>query len=190
MPPQTDGIEVCGMVCMTTRAFVAVIGLTALLSGCAASISSLLSPEFLNAAGLGSSVAALPGEAPAVLVELQNSTPRVIEARLAWRDSENQVVSRAGIVLGSGGKYAEAVICPVEEITLGDVSDLTATGAVVRLGVGAADDPVVQVEPFGVLLRDRANYNCGDVVTFAVEPSGVTASGYRVRALIRRSGVQ
>jgi hypothetical protein len=65
---------------------------------------------------------------------------------------------------------------------------LSAAGAVVRLGTGSAEDPIVEVEAFGTLLRDEVNYVCGDEVTFAVGLSSATASGYQVIAFIRRSG--
>ena len=46
---------------------------------------------------------------------------------------------------------------------------------------------MIEVEPFGVLLRNGANYDCGDGVTFAVTNSGATLSGYQVFAFIERA---
>jgi hypothetical protein len=75
-------------------------------------------------------------------------------------------------------------------MTLGDVGNLDATGAIVRLGGGTADDPYIEVEPFGVLLQEGINYDCGDVITFTILPSSATLSGYQSFAFIRRSGAQ
>ncbi len=155
------------------------------LAGCAA-VTSFLNPDFLTAAGLVDEAAGIPGEAPAILVEVENRTGRTVEVLLTWRDADGEVETLIN-TLAPGLKLGQALICPIDELTLGDISDLTATGAVVRLGTGAADDPVVEVEPFGVRLQDGANYNCGDVITFAVTTSGATRSGYQIFAFIRRA---
>lgn len=165
------------------------VGLSALLAGCTG-FGSLFNNEFLTEVGLGDQVSVLPGEAPAIIIEMENQTGRVVEYRLSWRagdEDDLEFVERTG-TLAVGDKVAEAVICPVQEITVGDVSNLDAFGAVVRLGQGTADDAFIEVEPFGVLLQNRVNYNCGDIVTFAVRPSGATASGYQLFAYVRRSG--
>lgn len=158
-------------------------------AGCAAGLSTFLAPEFLNEVGVGTRVAALPGDAPAVLLEVENRTGRVAEVQLQWREGDSDV----GVLpelLDPGERVALALVCPIDEITLGDVSNLMLSGARIRLGDGGADDPFIDVEPFGVLLRDQANYNCGDIVTFAVIPSGATRSGYQIVAFIRRADAQ
>lgn len=158
------------------------------LSSCLTA-GDLFNPAFLQALGGGERVANLPGEAPAIVLEVENGTQRVIEFRLTWRDVESRIQERTRS-LGLDEKFSEALICPVEETTLGDVSDLDATGAIVRLGTGTADDPFIEVEPFGVLLQEGINYDCGDSVTFTVLPSSATLSGYQIFAFIRRSGAQ
>ncbi len=159
----------------------------AALAGCVG-LTEFLNPTFLAALSPGGGVADAPGEAPLVVIEVENGTSRVVEYRLTWRDSEGDISERTG-TLAAGDKYGEAVICPVDEMTLGDVSNLNATSAVVRLGDGSSTAPFIEVEPFGVLLQDGINYNCGDVVTFRVLPSQATLSGYQVFAFIRRAGV-
>jgi hypothetical protein len=156
--------------------------------GCA-DIQNLLNPTFLQAIGVRESAASLPGEAPAVVIEVENGTQRVIEFRITWRDADAEIHERNG-TLGVGEKYAEALICPVVEMTLGEVGNLDAIGAIVRLGGGSADDPFVEVEPFGVLLQEGINYDCGDMITFTILPSSATLSGYQSFAFIRRSGAQ
>ncbi len=152
-------------------------------------VGSLLNPELTSALGLSSRASELPGEAPAVVFEVDNQTGRPIEFTLSWRDADEQIQQRRRI-LPDGEKFAEAVVCPVSEVTLGDVSNPEAVGAIVRLGDGTPNDPFIEVEPFGVLLQDGINYDCGDVVTFAVRPSGATDSGFQIFAFIRRSGAQ
>lgn len=158
------------------------------IAGCGG-VLSVFDSQFLTALGLNQGAAILPGEAPAVLLEVENRTSRVIEFRLTWRDSDGEIHERTR-ALAVEEKFAESVFCPVEEITLGDVSDLTATGAIVRLGIGGAQDAFVEVEPFGVLLQESINYDCGDSVSFQILPSSQTASGYQLFAFIRRSGAQ
>jgi hypothetical protein len=166
-------------------------GLAAALFGLGActDLQQIFSPTFLSALGFGDSVAVLPGEAPAVVLELVNGTDRVIEAKLTWRNSKKEIkeLTRS---LGVGKKYSEALICPIPEMTLGDVADLKAVGVIVRLGVGLSTDPYMEVEPFGILLQEGVNYDCGDVITFKVLPSSATLSGYQTFVFIEHSGMQ
>ncbi len=156
------------------------------LAGGCVGTGELFNPAFLQVLGVGEQTAAsLPGEAPAMVLEVTNGTPHVVEFRLTWRDIEGRIQERAR-VLGVGAKFSEAPFCPIPETTLGDVSNLDAVGAIVRLGNGTAADPFVEVEPFGVLLQEGINYECGGSVTFAVQPSSATVSGYRIIAQIRR----
>lgn len=157
------------------------------LAGCAGA-ASFLNPEFLEQIGAAPSAASLPGEAPAFVVEVENKTGHVVDFLLTYRDSTG-VVQRPNVV-GNGLKLSTALVCPIEEVTLGDVSNLDAIGAIVRLGNETAADPFVEVEPFGVLLREGVNYDCGDVVNFTVQPSSSSRSGYQIFAYIRRSGAQ
>ncbi len=152
-------------------------------------LPNLLSPEFLQSMGLGESPAYLPGEAPAIVIEVDNGTERVIEVRITWRDANGEIQERTE-TLGVGRKYSEALICPIEEMTFGDVGNLNAVGAIVRLGNGTSADPYIEVEAFGVLLQEGINYDCGDAVTFTVVPSSATLSGYQAFAFIQRSGAQ
>ena len=153
--------------------------------GCG-NIQAYFNPTFLSTLGMGESVANQPGEAPAIILEIENETNRVIEARLTWRDGEGEIQERTRS-LGAGDKYAEAIICPIEELTLGDVGAMSETGVIIRMGFGGPNDAYLEVEPFGVLLQQGVNYDCGDTVTFKVMPSSATLSGYQTFAFIRRS---
>jgi hypothetical protein len=164
------------------------IALALLMAGCADPFS-FFNPQFIQTLGVGQTVANLPGEAPAVLVEVDNQTNRPIEFLLTWRESEGEVERLTG-GLAPELKDGLVLFCPLEEVTLGDVSDLDATGAIVRLGNGESNDPLIEVEPFGVLLQQGVNYDCGDSITFTVLPSSASLSGYQVFAFIRRSGAQ
>lgn len=170
--------------------FVAGLATVSALVGCTG-FGNVFNDEFLTQIGLGERVPTLPEEAPAITIEIENQTNRVIEYRISWRagDADSlEFFERTG-TLAEGDKLAEAVICPVSEMTIGDVSNLDAAGAIVRLGGGGPDDAFIEVEPFGVLLQNQVNYNCGDAVTFAIVPSAATSSGYQLFAFVRRSGV-
>jgi hypothetical protein len=158
------------------------------LCGCLGT-PEVINPAFFQSLGWTEVAADVPGEAPAIIIEVENGADRVIEFRMTWRDADGDINQRTG-VLNVGEKYSEALICPIEEMTLGDVSNLDATGAVVRLGGGTSNDPYLEVEPFGVLLQEGVNYDCGDVVTFTVVRSSATLSGYQSFAYIQRTGAQ
>lgn len=142
--------------------------------------------EFLTALDLGTRAASIPGDAPAVLIEVENRTSRRVEAQLSWRTGDGEARFEV-FGLPPDDKMTEVLICPVDEITLGDVGDLTQPGAFIRLGGGGVNDPFIEVEAFGILLKEGANYNCGDAVTFTVEGSSKTLSGYQILAYIRRA---
>jgi hypothetical protein len=162
--------------------------LALLPAGCV-DVGGFFNPEFLQQLGVQAKAASTPGEAPSLLVEVENRTGRPIEYLLSWRQADSEVEQLPG-VLDVDGKDGLVLFCPVEELTLGDVSNTDATGAVVRLGNGGASDPLIEVEPFGVLLQEEINYDCGDSVTFAVQRSSATLSGYQIFAFIRRTGAQ
>lgn len=156
------------------------------LSGCV-SPSTFLSEDFLTSLGLGNNAANLPGEAPAVIIEIENRSGRTIEALVSWQGDGN-LSSEREVVLLDGEKTAEVVICPVARMTLGRLGDLDSVGAIVRLTDGQSNAAFIEVEPFGRTLEDEINYQCGDAITFTIQPSNATLSGYQAFAYVRRSG--
>lgn len=146
-----------------------------------------LNPDFVQSLGGGTQVANVPGEAPVLLVELENATTQVVDMRLQYRDSTDQGIITLIETLQPGDLSGVTLVCPVEELTLGELGNPEGVGAFVRLGSQTTNDPFVSVEPFGVELQDQVNFDCGDVVTFRVQPSASTASGYQVFAFIRRA---
>lgn len=158
-----------------------------LLLSCNESPLSVLNADFLSDLGVGGDRAAfLPGEAPAVLIIVENGTGRQVEAQLSYRLGSDTVQS-AVRTLAPQVEIAEAYLCPITEVTLGDISDLEQSGAIVRLGAGGTNDPFLNIEPFGALLQEGVNYDCGDVIRFSIRPSGVTPSGYQIFAFIQRA---
>lgn len=173
-----------------TCVWAAAVGSALLLSstGCT-SPAAFFNPEFLTSLGLGGSVATIPGDAPAILVEVENRTSKFLEATVSWRGDGSDIQERQ-IILAPQDKYSELVFCPVNTITMGQLSDKQSTGAVVRLGNGGANDATINVEPFGRDLISGTNYDCGDAVSFTVQGSGVTQSGFQIFAFIRRHAAQ
>jgi hypothetical protein len=190
---------------MSARKRLAVIGVALLsgvvLTGCFSPLS-LLNPDFLSAVGLGTKVASLPGEAPGLLVEVENRTSRWVSAVVSYRDGTGAVNSFT-TTLAPGDKTGQLLPCPINEITLGDVSSSKTSGAIVFLTETTStqtqnqtqtttpsvdNSPFITVDPFGALLRTGVNYDCGDSLLFAVEPSAATQSGYQIFAFIRRAG--
>jgi hypothetical protein len=163
-----------------------------LVAGCG-SVTNLFNEEFLAAFGRRVEVANLPGDAPGLLVSVGNLTNRWITTVISYRDGDDAVQSYTTTV-GPGEKTGQMLVCPVQEITLGDVGGLQTSGARVYLvdSAGTAADlataPYIDVEPFGTLLKEVVNYDCGDEVVFSVENSGLTSSGYQTYAYIRRAG--
>ena len=155
-------------------------------AGCVGNLTNLFNDEFLNQLGVTQRAASLPGSAPAIVVQVENRTDRTIDAVVSMRMGGDNVDSFVTNV-PPGASTGRAIICPVTEITLGDIADLTRVGAVVRLGDGTANDPTIDVEPFGVLLKEGANYDCGDSITFAVVQSSQTQSGYQTIVFLQRA---
>lgn len=173
---------------MSGLRFAALCSPVLLLCGCAGfGVTGLLNENFLTELGMGSTVASLPGNAPTLLVIVENATDRVVATQVSYR-TEEQGVQAFTTTLNPATQRAEALICPIEELTMGEVSDTTAPGALVRLGNGAAGDPYIEVEPFGVVLQEGINFDCGDSITFSVRPSSASLSGYQIFAYIRRAG--
>lgn len=156
-------------------------------TGCVLDVFSILNPNFLSATGLaGSNAASLPGDAPAVLVRVENNTALTAEVQISWREGAAGVETQT-FAITAGTITSQALVCPVTEITLGDVSNLTTPGALIRLGNGGENDPFITVEPFGILLTEEINYDCGDSITFQIAPSGETSSGFRIFAFVQRA---
>lgn len=173
------------------RAAVLTVGLVTvgLVGGCPGGLD-LLNPEFVSALGGGARIASVPGTAPSVLVAIENRTQLPARMTLSYRLKDKGVVTTTYQIV-AGGRTAQALLCPVQEMTCGIVTDASASGAQLLLATGGAFDdtaPFIEVEPFGVIMKESVNYDCGDAITFAVEPSGVTVSGYRIFAYIERAG--
>lgn len=154
------------------------------LAGCL-DPGALINPALLDNLGLGQQVARLPGQAPAVTLALENRTDFSVRMTVSYRDAADEVIEVVQ-TLTPADRTATAVICPIEELTLGDVANPTVIGAEVLLGNGLPNDPFVQVDPFGVLLRQGTNFNCGDQVTFTVQRAAGTQSGFQIFAFIQR----
>lgn len=163
----------------------ALLSATIVASGCVGSIESLFNTEFLDASGLAQTAADIPGPAPALLVNVENRTNRNVLGIVSYRLGDSDVREFL-IELEPGLTRGQALTCPVSEVTLGDVSALDEAGAFVFLGGGTVADAFVEVEPFGVLLREGSNYSCGDSITFAIMPAS-TRTGYTTIAFIQRA---
>lgn len=174
-----------------TRILAGCLAIGAAVMGCITP-TELFDADFLQAIGVQSAAARLPGDTPSVVIGVRNDTSFRIEAQLSWRDGQGDVHTFAQSVFPNEGATMGTPVllsefCPVTELTLGDVSDLSATGAVVRLGNGSLADPFVQVEPFGVLLKEGVHYECGDRVVFSIRETTATPSGFQIFAEVERS---
>jgi hypothetical protein len=157
------------------------------------SFTSVLNPDLLPSLGLGTQAASLPGNAaPGLLVSVENRTPRWVDMTVSYRTSGNQT-NEFTTVVAPHDKSGQMLICPIDEITVGDVGNPKLSGARVFLidnvtdSTALATAPFIEVDAFGQVLREGVNYDCGDGVTFAVQESSVSQSGYQVFAYIRRA---
>ncbi len=163
------------------------LGLAVALGGCATPVlSDVLNPTFVDTLLGGDNVASLPGGAPAIVVAAENVTGRTADMQISYRTGADEVVSYV-VTVEPGGRTAQAIACPVTELTIGDVTDATQSGVTVRLGVGLTTDPFLLVEPLGVILTEGVNYDCGDEVRFQLASSAETITGFRVFAFITRA---
>ena len=166
------------------------------LAGCGTllqSFYSIFNPDFLPELGLGTEAASLPGNAaPGLLVSVENRTGRFAEMTISYRTSGNQVQQYTTSV-ASHQKSGQMLICPIDEITVGDVSNPKLSGARVFLLDTVTDPnalasaPFIDVDAFGQNLRAGSNYDCGDGVTFAIQDSAIAPSGFQIFAYIRRA---
>jgi hypothetical protein len=178
--------------------------LSVLLAGCGslpAQLSSLLqpltgmlNPDVFSTLGLETQAATLPGvETPGLLVSVENRTGRWATMTVSYRTSGDQTETFS-TSLAPHDKSAQMLICPIVEITVGDVSNLKQSGARIFLIDTVTDPndlataPFIDVDAFGQPLREGVNYDCGDGVTFTVQASSSAQSGYQVFAYIRRAG--
>jgi hypothetical protein len=172
------------------------LALGVVLAGCSVvgQLTNILNPDLMSSLGLtGAQVASLPGDAPGLLVAVENRTTRWAAMTVAYRTGDGKAQSFTTNVAPQN-KSAQMLVCPIAEITVGDVSNLKQSGARVFLIENVTDPaqldsaPFIEVDAFGVLLIEGTNYNCGDGVTFALQESSVSQSGFQVFAYIRRSG--
>lgn len=175
-----------------TALLAACVGLLVLAGGCV-DLTGMLNPEFAAALRLTSSAASLPGDAPGLLVTVENRTDRWASVVVSYRDVNRDVVSYTTLVPPQS-RTGQMLTCPVPELTIGDVANRNAVGAriyvVDTIDTAALDStPYLDVEPFGVLLQEGANYNCGDGLLLTVQPSSLTRSGYQTYVYVRRSGL-
>ncbi len=153
---------------------------------------SVLNPDLFSSLGLSSQSASLPGDAPGLLVRVTNSTGRTSQIVVSYRDEDSSVQSYT-VTVGPGDSTARMLVCPIEEITVGNVSDLEEVGAVVYLADGAVSAeqadlvPFVEVDSFGLLLREEVNYDCGDAIEFTLRVATSAQSGYQVVAVVDRA---
>lgn len=152
----------------------------------------ILNDDFVEQITPGGGVATLPGGAPGVVVNVSNLTNLQAAVVISYRDGDGSVQVFT-VTLQGGGESAQMLVCPVVEITAGSVSDLTAPSAVLALTtVPITGDltsvPYLEVEGYGVLLREGINFECGDGITFVLTASATNASGYEIGAYIRSGG--
>lgn len=171
------------------------LALAMLLGGCGLvqQVTDVLNPDLLASLGFGTRVATLPGDAPGLLVYVENRTGRWAAMSVAYRTSDNRTDSFTTSV-APRNKSGQMLICPITEITVGDVSNIKQSGARIFLIDNVTDTavldtaPYIEVDAFGVLLLDGINYDCGDGITFTIQESSISRSGYQVYAYIRRAG--
>jgi hypothetical protein len=168
----------------TKMSLAVAVAVLAVLGGC--SPLDFLNQEFV-ASMVGGTAVSLPGNAPALLVGLENRTDRLANMTVMYHSAEgtNEIYTST---VQAGQSTAQALMCPVSQITLGDLSNPDVVGVTILLGNGTTSDPYIEVEPFGIPLKEGENYNCGDGITFTVQMSGATKSGYQTVAYIRRAG--
>lgn len=158
------------------------------LAGCTG-FYEIFNSDVLGLFESGQSVSDLPGDAPGILVAVENRTTHTMRAVISYRDGDDNVRSYTTII-GAGDHTAQMLVCPIEEITIGSVTDLTTAGAVIYLSdptdtTTSYDDlPYVEVDAFGFLLQNDVNYACGDGLTFSVRADSTARSGYRTRVEI------
>lgn len=163
-------------------------GAALLGAGSCVQATDFFNTDFLS--GLSGRNATLPGEAPGLLVAVENRTTRPAEVIVSYRDGDDAVTNYTTFV-SPQDKNQQLLLCPITEITVGSVANLEASGAIVSLvpdATTALDQlPYIEVDAFGSILREAVNFDCGDEVLFVLDESTRTSSGYEIIAFIRRA---
>lgn len=141
-------------------AVVAVVACLSHLSGC-------LNPTFVNKLSSGSFVPLAPGDTPYVQVLVINGTlEKTIDVVLGFAP-EYQGINAWGIAgIGPGNQQGFVLTCDVNQIGLGDPTDLSRPAMVIT---GEEGDAVnVPASAFPLTLASGRDFNCGDTVIFSI----------------------
>lgn len=160
---------------------------TALDLGCAAS--------FLSGFGASNNVPTAPGHNPYIVLRFVNTITGAAQSATAtqpgsavfdatWRYAGGgkdyfgyRALPGSTQVMSPGEDLGTILPCDISVLTVGDVDDLTATGA----WVSWSGSVVLQdLPPMGRLLQNGTDFRCGDVVTFMLEPNNDIAQRFNI----------
>jgi hypothetical protein len=117
-----------------------------------------------------------PGLAPFIAMRAVNMTNQGVVFTLSWQHTGASQPSQFQFRVGPDFNGGIVVACPVSRLTLGDVQNRDATGALIVF----ADNTRQEVPTLGKILLSDVDYFCGDLVIFAVMRDESTVGGYSV----------
>jgi len=150
----------------------AILGAAIAVGGCNL-VSQSLNPQFMEVLGTPFAPIA-PGTAPFVLIRNINMTDQRVLFNFEWIPAGTLASANFGFNVSAGLDGGVLVTCPVSQMTLGDLDNPTATGALVIFD----DNTRQEIPPLGRILREGIDYFCGDVVIFAAVRDTSTVGGY------------
>jgi hypothetical protein len=154
-----------------TIGWLASIGYFSFLSGC-------LNPAFINGLSGGSVVPLAPGDTPYVQVLLINATSsKTVAARFGFTPEYQQLNAFYMYGIEPQGQRGFLLGCPVNQVGLGDPTDLTLPALVLT-----TTDGTVNVPPsaFPLTLQSGNDYVCGDTVVFTIVDDASNGYGVNV----------
>ncbi len=131
-----------------------------------ASLSGCLNPAFINGLSGGSVVPIAPGDTPYIHVLFINaSSTKTFKVQLGWTPEYQGLNSWYIWGIEPGAQTGVVLGCPINQVGLGDPSDLTLPaieiteeGSTVNVPAGA----------FPLTLQNGEDYVCGDTVVFTL----------------------
>lgn len=138
-----------------------------------------LNPAFINQVSNGSVVPTAPGDTPFVHVLVINATQELTASVLFGWTPDFQGYNSAGVIVFPEQQQGFLLACPVNQIGLGDPSNLITPAIILTTATGTEID--VPASAFPLVVAQGRDFRCGDTVVFTILDD--SSSGYGIRIL-------
>ncbi len=152
---------------------IAVLAVLGTVLGCNNMGTDSLNPQFMEVLGTPYAPVA-PGTAPFVVIRVLNMTDHQVIFYISIEPANGEPIQPITANVNSGFDGGMALSCPIPRITLGDVTNRDATGALIVFDENTRQE----IPALSKILRDGIDYFCGDLIVFAAIKDNSTVGGY------------